>query len=62
MRILGETSSLPRIRVDGAEVDPIAENERKRYLHFCAPVGELYELVERMGDKSDAGRTPEVNG
>jgi catechol 2,3-dioxygenase-like lactoylglutathione lyase family enzyme len=35
------------LRQAGVEVDPISENERERYLHFRAPDGELYELVER---------------
>lgn len=94
---LGDTLSLPRVRVDGVEADlfelpdgstfavaspggmgdtprsigflvddldvaaaelreagvivgPISENERERYMHFRAPDGELYELVERKGD------------
>ena len=33
----------------GIEVDDVAENERFRYVHFRAPDGALYELVERMG-------------
>jgi len=36
-----------RLREAGVEFDPIAENARERYLHFRAPDGELYELVER---------------
>lgn len=35
------------LREAGVEVDPISENARERYLHFRAPDGELYELVER---------------
>jgi catechol 2,3-dioxygenase-like lactoylglutathione lyase family enzyme len=35
------------LRAAGVEVDPeIADNERHRYLHFRAPDGKLYELVE----------------
>jgi catechol 2,3-dioxygenase-like lactoylglutathione lyase family enzyme len=32
----------------GAEVDEPRENERHRYVHFIAPDGELYELVEEL--------------
>ncbi|WP_329575547.1 hypothetical protein OG500_01480 [Kitasatospora sp. NBC_01250] len=37
------------LREAGVEVGPVGENERDRYLHFRAPDGELYELVERKG-------------
>jgi glyoxylase I family protein len=33
----------------GVEVGPVSEHERERYLHFRAPEGGLYELVERKG-------------
>ena len=33
----------------GTEVDEPHENERHRYVHFIAPDGELYELVEELG-------------
>jgi MFS family permease len=33
----------------GVEVGPVSEHERERYLHFRAPDGGLYELVERKG-------------
>ena len=36
-----------RLREAGIELGPLSENERERYLHFRAPDGELYELVER---------------
>jgi catechol 2,3-dioxygenase-like lactoylglutathione lyase family enzyme len=39
--------AVARLREAGVEFDPIAENARERYLHFRAPDGELYELVER---------------
>ena len=32
----------------GTEVDEPQENERHRYVHFVAPDGELYELVEEL--------------
>jgi catechol 2,3-dioxygenase-like lactoylglutathione lyase family enzyme len=36
------------LRSAGVETaDEIAENDRYRYLHFRAPDGQLYELVER---------------
>ncbi len=38
------------LREAGAEVGPIGENGRDRYLHFRAPDRELYELVERKAD------------
>lgn len=41
------------LREAGVETGPVGENARDRYLHFRAPDGELYELVERKGD---AGR------
>jgi catechol 2,3-dioxygenase-like lactoylglutathione lyase family enzyme len=34
------------LRAAGVEVDEPAENERQRYVHFRAPDGKLYELVE----------------
>ena len=41
------------LRAAGVAVDDsITENERERYLHFRAPDGELYELVERKGEAS----------
>jgi glyoxylase I family protein len=37
------------LRAVGAEVDDeISGNARERYVHFRAPDGQLYELVERM--------------
>jgi catechol 2,3-dioxygenase-like lactoylglutathione lyase family enzyme len=30
----------------GVETDDVHENERQRYVHFTAPDGQLYELVE----------------
>jgi hypothetical protein len=39
------------LRSAGVEVDAsIAVNERFRYVHFRAPDGKLYELVEARGD------------
>ena len=34
------------LRAAGVAVDEPAENERHRYVHFHAPDGRLYELVE----------------
>jgi glyoxylase I family protein len=34
------------LRAAGVEVDEPAENDRQRYVHFRAPDGKLYELVE----------------
>jgi glyoxylase I family protein len=58
-RELGETSrtigflvadldeAVAGLQAAGVEVDDAAENERFRYVHFRAPDGRLYELVER---------------
>ena len=34
------------LRAAGVEVDEPAENDRHRYVHFRAPDGRLYELVQ----------------
>jgi catechol 2,3-dioxygenase-like lactoylglutathione lyase family enzyme len=34
------------LRAASVEVDEPAENDRQRYVHFRAPDGKLYELVE----------------
>jgi catechol 2,3-dioxygenase-like lactoylglutathione lyase family enzyme len=33
----------------GVATDAPASNEAQRYVHFIAPDGQLYELVERLG-------------
>ena len=38
--------AVAELRAAGVEVDEPAENERRRYVHFRAPDGKLYELVE----------------
>jgi len=38
--------AVAELRAAGVEVDEPAENERQRYVHFRAPDGKLYELVE----------------
>lgn len=40
------------LREAGVEVGPVGENARMRYLHFRAPDGELYELIERKEDSA----------
>jgi glyoxylase I family protein len=57
-REMGETSrtigflvadlaaAVGELRAAGVEVDEPAENDIQRYVHFRAPDGELYELVE----------------
>jgi catechol 2,3-dioxygenase-like lactoylglutathione lyase family enzyme len=57
-REMGETSrtigflvadlgaAVAELRAAGVEVDDTAENDRHRYVHFRAPDGKLYELVE----------------
>jgi catechol 2,3-dioxygenase-like lactoylglutathione lyase family enzyme len=40
-------SAVEELRAAGAEVDDeVGENDRFRYVHFRAPDGKLYELVE----------------
>jgi catechol 2,3-dioxygenase-like lactoylglutathione lyase family enzyme len=34
------------LRAAGVDVDEPAENDKQRYVHFRAPDGKLYELVE----------------
>jgi catechol 2,3-dioxygenase-like lactoylglutathione lyase family enzyme len=57
-REMGETSrtigflvadleaAVAELRAAGVEVDEPAENDRHRYVHFRAPDGRLYELVQ----------------
>ena len=40
------------LRAAGVEVDEPAANERHRYVHFRAPDGRLYELVEERGGRA----------
>ena len=40
--------AVAELRAAGVEVDEPAENERQRYVHFRAPDGKLYELVEEL--------------
>jgi catechol 2,3-dioxygenase-like lactoylglutathione lyase family enzyme len=44
--------AVAELRSAGVEVDEPAENEHQRYVHFRAPDGQLYELVEER----NAGR------
>ncbi len=37
------------LRAAGVGVDEPASNERHRYVHFRAPDGEVYELIEELG-------------
>jgi len=39
------------LRVAGVDVDEPATNERHRYVHFRAPDGELYELIEERDER-----------
>ena len=42
-------SAVEELRAVGADVDDdISHNARERYVHFRAPDGQLYELVERL--------------
>jgi catechol 2,3-dioxygenase-like lactoylglutathione lyase family enzyme len=38
--------AVAELRAAGVEVDEPAENDLQRYVHFRAPDGKLYELVE----------------
>jgi catechol 2,3-dioxygenase-like lactoylglutathione lyase family enzyme len=38
--------AVAELRAAGVEVDDPAENDAQRYVHFRAPDGKLYELVE----------------
>ena len=40
------TAAVAELRAAGVEVDEPAANDRHRYVHFRAPDGKLYELVE----------------
>jgi catechol 2,3-dioxygenase-like lactoylglutathione lyase family enzyme len=37
------------LRAAGVATDAVQENDRQRYVHFTAPDGRLYELVEEKG-------------
>jgi glyoxylase I family protein len=39
--------AVAELRAAGVEVDEPAENDLQRYVHFRAPDGKLYELVEQ---------------
>ena len=39
-------AAVAELRAAGVEVDEPAANERHRYVHFRAPDGKLYELVQ----------------
>lgn len=41
-------AAVATLRATGIEVGAPAESERHRYVHFRAPDGELYELVEEL--------------
>ena len=40
-------AAVVELRSAGCDVDDIAANSAERYLHFVAPDGQTYELVER---------------
>jgi catechol 2,3-dioxygenase-like lactoylglutathione lyase family enzyme len=40
------SAAVEELRAAGVEVDEPAANDRHRYVHFRAPDGKLYELVE----------------
>ena len=46
-------AAVQELRAAGADVDDdISENARERYVHFRAPDGQLYELVERLSGRA----------
>jgi catechol 2,3-dioxygenase-like lactoylglutathione lyase family enzyme len=45
-RVENLADAVAELRAAGIPVDEPAENDRQRYVHFRAPDGELYELVE----------------
>ena len=45
-RVAALDEAAAELRAAGVEVGEPAENDRQRYVHFRAPDGELYELVE----------------
>jgi len=46
--------AVARLRGRGIDVDEPAANEKHRYVHFRAPDGQLYELVELLAQASEA--------
>jgi catechol 2,3-dioxygenase-like lactoylglutathione lyase family enzyme len=42
-------SASAELRGAGVETDAVQENDRQKYVHFTAPDGQLYELVEEKG-------------
>ena len=44
-------AAVEELRAAGVEVGEPAVNERHRYVHFRAPDGKLYELVEERGER-----------
>jgi glyoxylase I family protein len=48
-RVADVEAAARELRDAGVEVDEPAENDRQRYIHFRAPDGKLYELVQELG-------------
>ena len=49
-------AALEVLRAAGADVDDdISGNARERYVHFRAPDGQLYELIERLSSGAHDG-------
>jgi len=48
--------AIVELRAAGLAVDDPAENDRQRYVHFRAPDGKLYELVEGRAPRSSSPR------
>jgi catechol 2,3-dioxygenase-like lactoylglutathione lyase family enzyme len=47
-------SAVVELRSAGCPVDEIATNLAERYVHFIAPDGQTYELIERLPDGTGA--------
>jgi glyoxylase I family protein len=50
---MGVEAAVQELRAAEADVDDdISANARERYVHFRAPDGQLYELVERLSGRA----------
>jgi catechol 2,3-dioxygenase-like lactoylglutathione lyase family enzyme len=45
-RVEALDDAIAELRAAGCELDETSENDRQRYVHFRAPDGKLYELIE----------------
>jgi glyoxylase I family protein len=47
-RVRDVTAAARELQTAGVEIDEVAETSTQRYVHFRAPDGRLYELVEEL--------------